>query len=155
MRNTTIRTFAAVACSVALATSFAGCGSDSKDDKGDSKSLSVAEFKEQANKLCKEADEDVKEIGTTLSATSGKDEVTDALKKAADRVDDEVDDIKDLGIPSSIEDDVEDMLDAVNDATDTIREKGAALLNEQQSPFAAANEKAKALGLDDCADSTQ
>src|SRR5690242_10411392 len=100
MKTTTIRSLAAVACSLALATSFAGCGSDKKDDdKGDTKALSAADFKEQANKLCKDAGEDTSKYGADISATSSDADVSAAIEKTVDRNKQLVEDIDDLEAP--------------------------------------------------------
>ncbi|MET3961837.1 hypothetical protein ABIE44_001771 [Marmoricola sp. OAE513] len=156
MKNTTIRSLAAVACSVALATSFAGCGSDSKDDdKGESKTLSVADFKEQANKLCKEAGEDTAKFGEDISESSSDADVSDAIDKTVDRNKKLVEDIDDLEAPDSIEDDVDSMLDSVEDGLKQMGEVSSLqdlmAFDPTGGSFKDANDKATALGLPDCA----
>lgn len=151
MNRTTARSVAAAGCTVVLALTFTGCGSDSKDSG--SKALSTSAFKSKANAICKAGSADIKTIGAGISATSTEADITTALNKSADRVDDEVSDIKKLAAPKGIADDVKSMLAAVSKATAAIKDHGIDLIKSGEDPFTDADTKAKALGLDDCVSS--
>ncbi|MCW2786786.1 MAG: hypothetical protein JWP74_3303 [Marmoricola sp.] len=150
MNHTSLRTVTAAACAVLATVALAGCGS-----AGPAKALTQAQFKAQANALCKAGDADIKKIGATLTPTATNDQVVAALTKAADRDDQTVAAIRKLKAPAAIAGDVTALLDAVNTATQTIRTEGVKVTaTGTPSPFTDADAKAKALGLDECASSS-
>jgi hypothetical protein len=146
-----LRVLAALASSVVLAAALAGCGSSGPVK---AKALTQAEFKAEANALCKAGNADIKKIGATLTPTATDDEVVAALTKAADRDDQTVAAIRKLKAPAAIASDVTAMLAAVTTATQKIRSEGAGITaTGTASPFTDADAKAVALGLDQCASS--
>jgi hypothetical protein len=141
----------APAC-ILLVLASAACGSD--DD-----TLTMAEFRDAANAVCVAAEGD---IGPILGAIfPDLDSATEAERQTAtddllEVVGTEIDDLAALVPPDDIADDVDAMLDAVRAAEAVVREQGAGFWLDESDPFADANQRAAALGLDACAgDSSQ
>ncbi|RNL61996.1 hypothetical protein EFK50_09205 [Nocardioides marmoriginsengisoli] len=152
---TRTRTLGTVACAAVLALSLVGCGGDDKD-KGDSKALSATEFKDQANKLCAEASKDTESFGTGITETSSDADVTEAIDKTVARNKELIDAIDDLEAPDDLSDDVDSMLDSVEAGIEELDKISSIAdltsIDTSAGPFAEADAKAKALGLDTCAE---
>ena len=151
--TSTFRTITAAAGVAALTLVLAACGSDDeKDGSSDDKALSSAEFKTQANALCKTANSEIATLEQGLGAATTEAEATEVVNQLVDRIDELVDDIDDLEAPESLDDGVEGMLDSVTKVVDQIKSQGLAFFaNQTADPFADADAKSVALGLDDCA----
>lgn len=134
-------TFAAAV--LALSPILVACGGDS--------ALSAKEFRSQANALCKTAASDTKKLGEDLSASSSEKDITAAIDKLVERNEKLAADVAALKAPDNLQKDVDSMLKDVRAALKTLDEASLAELNSMEDPFAKANEKAKDLGLDDCA----
>ena len=153
---TRTRTLGTVACAAVLALSVVGCGSSDDKDKGsDSKALSAADFKEQANKLCADSNKDSESYGADISETSSDADVTAAIDKVVERNNKLADDIADLKAPEDMADDVASMLKDVR-AGLTEMDKLSSVADmmkydDTTGPIADANTKSTALGLDECA----
>ena len=150
MNRTALRTFAAVACSAALALS-AGCGGDddTKDDTKSSSTLTVEEFKTQANAICKAQDAaEAESFGAAQEAvTSGDQAATqEALEKGVAVIRGEADAIGALAAPDEIKAEVEALVTSLNAALDKVAQDGVSAVPGLADPSA----KAQALGLPDC-----
>lgn len=142
----------APAC-ILLVTVGAACGSDD-DDR-----LTEAQFRDKANAVCAAAETDLGPIFAEIfpkldSATEAERQTaTDGLLEVLGT---EIDELAALKPPASIADDVDAMLAAVRSAESTVREQGAGFWLDDSDPFADADQRAAALGLDACAgDSSQ
>lgn len=137
----------AVVVAVAVAAGVGGCGSD-----GGSGGLSAADFREQAQAICRDGNAAIDE----LSADFGKDGPTRAqLEEAAPKVpglmDHELDRLAALDPPADLADDVDAMLAAFRAVVGSMREQGTAFFDRTDEPFQDAYARAAALGLDECA----
>lgn len=131
---------------VTLTALLAGCGGGGGD------ALTTKEFRAKASALCTKADKDTEAIGAGLTDASSEKELTDAIDKLVARNEKLVKDIDALDEPKSMSDDVDAMLAAVTAALKKLDDASVAELNSMENPFTDANEKAKAIGLDACAD---
>lgn len=141
------RAAAAVLCAALATTGLAGCGSSNSGGTGGT--LTVGQFRAQANAICQAGNADIKKIGAGISSSSSQAAVVTALHQAANRANREVSDIRKLTIPASIAHDVDAFLASVNTATAKILAGGIELLSGPD-PFTDADAKAKALGLTRC-----
>jgi hypothetical protein len=124
---------------------LAGCGSD---DDG----VTAAEFREQANAICAQANQD---IGAAVGAVFANDSATpDQLQAALDEIvsvsDRQLDDIEALEAPSDLEDDVAALIAEGRSATDAAEAQGLAFFETDEDPWARTGELAVGLGLDAC-----
>jgi hypothetical protein len=133
---------------ILLLVAGAGCGSD------DSGQLTEAQYRDQANAVCAAAEG---ELGPIFEAIFPKlDTATEEERQAAtdgllEVLGKEIDDLAALEPPSSIASDVDAMLASVRTAESTVREQGAGFWLDDSDPFADADQRAAALGLDACA----
>ena len=138
----------APAC-ILLLGAAAACGSDD-----DSKTLSEAEYRTKANAVCAAGEV---QLGKVFEAIFPKlDTATEAERQAATDdllvvIDKEIADLAALQPPDAISKDVDAMLAAVRTAESTVREQGAGFWLDESDPFADANQRAGALGLEACA----
>jgi len=148
------RTLATVGVVALLSAALVGCGSS--DGTSSDKKLTAAQFRTQANKLCADADKDTESFGSSISESSSDSDVTEAIDKTVARNDKLVNDIDALNAPSDLADDVDSMLDSVRDALKVLDKitsvQDLVTASKGADPFAEVNTKAKALGLDTCAD---
>lgn len=142
MSHTRMQTISAVGSATALALALSGCGSSG------SSTLSVAQFKSQADAICKTLHTKTDALNPGASATTAQ--LDTAVRKVADLVNAEVAQLKALKAPASISADVTAMLDSVSAAAKTLKDQGSAVLSAKTSPFDDANKKAAALGLKEC-----
>lgn len=153
--NRTTSTILAVAASVALATSLTGCGSSDKSKNDSSPTLTAAQFKEQANQLCKDAGKDTESYGANITESSSDADVTAAITQTVQRNQKLVADIAALKAPADLTDDVKSMLDDVRQGLTQMGQIGSVADLKSFDPstgaFKSADDKATALGLPDCA----
>jgi hypothetical protein len=133
-----------VACFV-LALSVAGCGDDGE-------SLTATEFRDQANRICLEANG---EIGAAVGAVFGDEEATpEQLQQALDTIVSvsrrQLHDIDALSAPSELEADVEAFLAEGRSATDAAEAQGLGFFEGEDDPWAHTGELAADLGLTAC-----
>ena len=152
MSSTQSRTVATLLCTALAVTGLAGCGSSGGTGSAGG-GLTVAQFKTQANAICRAGNADIKQIGSKITASSSSTIIVAALHQAAVRANKEVTDVRKLQVPSSIAPDVSAWGDALNTATAKILNSGVEVLSGAD-PFLAADAKAKALGLTDCVSSS-
>ena len=129
---------------LALSPVLVACGG------GDS-TLTAKEFRTKAEALCKKAGDDTDKLGEDLSSSSSEKDVTAAIDKLVARNKKLADDIGDLKAPKSMQDDVDTMLKDVRTALDKLDKASLKDLNSMEDPFTKANDEAKKLGLDSCA----
>jgi len=149
--RTLFRSLAAVGAAVLISTALVGCGSSSDD-----KTLTAKEFRSQANKLCSDADKETEAFGANITEKSSDADVAEAIDKTVARNHELIKDLEALKAPDNLADDVDSMLDSVK-AGLVVLDKISSMQDLQtaasgESPFAAADTKAKKLGLDTCAD---
>ncbi len=138
----------APACILLVATG-AACGSDAKKSQ-----LTEAQYRDKANAVCTAAEGELRPIFEAIfpkldSATEAERQTaTDGLLTVLHK---EIDDLAALQPPDSISDDVDAMLAAVRTAESTVKEQGAGFWLDDSDPFADADQRAAALGLDACA----
>lgn len=131
---------------VLLPTLFlAGCGDD---DAG----LTAAEFREQANAICAQGNQD---IGEAAGPVFGNESATpDDLQSALDAIvsisNRQLDDIEALAAPADLEDDVAALVTEGRSATDTAEAQGLGFFESEDDPWARTGELAAGLGLDAC-----
>lgn len=150
MKRSVIRPLVAIAGSIALATSFAGCGGDDKDDAP--ATLTADEFKTQANAICKAQDAaEAETFGAAQKAgAAGDNEAANtALKEVVAVIRGEVDAIGALKAPDALATDVEALLKSLRDDLDRIDAEGIDAMIA--GALSDASEKATALGLTECA----
>lgn len=138
------RTVLALVSVAALSLPLTGCGGDD--------TLSAKEFRSQAEKLCNAAEKDTDKIGEELSDSATEADLAKAIDKLVDRVGELADDIAALKPPKDLVEGRDDMIAAVRKGLDKVDNATAAELSAMEDPFADANEKAKKIGLDACAD---
>jgi len=142
------RTLAAAGAVALLSALLVGCGGED--------ALTAKEFRSQANKLCADASDDTEKFGADISESSSDADVTEAIDQTVERNNELVADIDDLAAPDSLADDVDSMLKSVRagikelDKISSIQDLLSVDL--ESGPFAEADEKAKDLGLDKCAE---
>jgi hypothetical protein len=153
MAGTTTKATGLALCTVLAAGGVASCGSSGSGAAVATGTLTVSQFKVRANAICKAGNADIKQIGSSITASSSPNLIVVALHEAADRANREVSDIRRLNAPPSIAPAVTSMLDSVNAATAKILKGGLEVLSGP-NPFADADAKAKALGLNDCVSSS-
>jgi hypothetical protein len=161
MHGTRIRTVLVTASAVVMTVALAGCGSSAQSDPGkdiddrkdDSKPLTAAQFRTQAQKICRDSQAEMEKLGEDFESTQPTQEQFEkAFARIPDLLDQQVDKLEALEPPAEMADDVDAMLDSLSDVAADIDKQGADILTQEADPFAEANEKAKALKLDDCAD---
>lgn len=158
MNSTTLRPFAAVACSAALALALVGCGGDDNDDTKSgtspdtsSASLTAEEFVAQADAICEAATEDeAKAFAAAQSADQSGDAeaANDAILEGVDVIRAEAEGIAKLNAPDELAADVEALLTSLNDGLDKIEAEGVEAV--KAGALADASTKAGALGLKEC-----
>lgn len=124
-----------------------GCGDD--DD-----TLTQAQFTEQANAICVEADAKIGEVvGPVFSGEPTPDELQAALDTIVSTSRDTADRLRELSPPSDIADQVGDMLAAFDAANDEAESQGLGFFEGADDPWAPVGVIAGNLGLDACAGS--
>ncbi|MFL6023167.1 MAG: hypothetical protein ACJ72O_07490 [Marmoricola sp.] len=143
------RTLAALGAAALVSTALVGCGSSGSD------TLTKAEFQTKANKLCADANKDTESYGADITEKSSDADVTAAIDKTVKRNQDLIAAIDALDEPKSISDDVASMLSSVRagmkDLGKVSSVQDLVAFDPNGANFKAANDKAKALGLDTCA----
>ena len=122
-----------------------GCGDD---DDG----LTVAEFREQANAICAQGNQDIGAaagpvFGNESASPEELQEALDAIVSISNR---QLDDIDALQAPSDLEDDVAAMIAEGRSATDAAEAQGLGFFESDDDPWARTGERAAGLGLDVC-----
>lgn len=123
----------------------AGCGDDDE-------SLTATEFRDQANAVCAQGNQD---IGEAAGAVFGSDSPSpedmqaalDAIVSISNR---QLDEIEALGVPSDLEEDVAAMISEGRAATDVAEAQGLGFFESDDDPWARTGELALDLGLDAC-----
>lgn len=126
----------------------AGNQNDATDSSSGGTALSADEFRTQANAVCKAANTELDAI--TLADNASDAEADAAFSTLAGVIQGEVAALKALTPPDDLKADVDALLASVSAAAETIKEKGHLMAQETTSPFADADTRAKALGLDTC-----
>lgn len=140
------RTRATLAVAVlALSPVLVACGGES--------TLSAKDFRTKAEALCKKAHSDTEKMGEDLTQSSTEKDITAAIDKLVKRNEKLADDIAELKAPKNLQDDVDTMLKSVRSALKKLDDASLADLQSMEDPFAKANEQAKDLKLDACAQS--
>jgi hypothetical protein len=136
-----------------LAVGVAGCGEEKAAGKPTQRPLlSAAEFRTQANALCKRANKEMDAIGAGLTASSTEPELKATVIRLVSRTKKLADDIAALEEPARLTGKVEDMLASVRVGLDALAGASLEQLSSLQGPFAEANAKARKLGLSACAE---
>ncbi len=139
------RTTVAIATVAVLALGAAGCGSSSHP--ASTKPLTAAQFRTQANAICKTYAAKTDALNPGTGATTAK--IDAAVHQVAVLIAREVVEIRALKPPASMAKDVTTMLSDVAAGAVTLRVQGAKALT-LASPFASADAEATALGLTEC-----
>ena len=135
------------AATLVSAGALISCGSD--DD-----TLTRAQFTEQANAVCIDADAKIGEVlGPVFSGEPTPDELQVALDAIISTSRETSDNLANLSPPSDLSDDVDDMLTAFNTANDEAEAQGLGFFENDGDPWAPVGVIAGQLGLDDCAGS--
>lgn len=141
-----------------IVTALLGACGDDDDDDGGGEALTEAEFIEQGNQICVDAEAEVDEQAE--AAFTGE-PTPEAIKTFFDEVivpaaNDQLAALRDLNPPDELADDVAEALDAAEDRTDEIAAMSAdelfELLSSGENPYAEVDELVVAIGLTDCAD---
>lgn len=136
---------AITAVSLLSAGSLAGCGSD--DD-----TLTQAQFAEQANTICIEADAKIGEaLGPIFSGEPTPDQLQEALDVIISTSRETSTSLANLAAPADISDDVDDMIAAFDAANDEAEGQGLGFFDDDGDPWAPVGAMAGKLGLDGCA----
>jgi hypothetical protein len=134
-----------------LCLAAAGCGGGGG---GGGDRLSAAEYREQADAICKQADEDLRALPQPKSAA----ELNDFVDKVEPIVNGAVDDLDDLNPPEDLEQAhdrwVNQNRDVLN-ALDDLRNASATTIRQRATEFANLSDRATKtarddLGLDEC-----
>jgi hypothetical protein len=146
---------AAVAALVALAALVAGCGGGG-DTTDETVTLTKAEFIEQGDAICKEANEEneaeaeefAEENGFTLEKAS-KDQLEEAVAEVlVPSLNQQMEELDNLGAPKGDEDQVEEIIVSVEDAADEIEDDPGLVFEE--TTLDKSNKLAKAYGFKVC-----
>lgn len=124
---------------------LAGCGDDDQ-------SLTAAEFRDQANAICAQGNQDIGEaagsvFGSEAPAPEDLQSALDAIVSISNR---QLDDIEELDAPSDLEDEVADLVEEGRSATEAAEAQGLAFFESDDDPWARTGELASGLGLDAC-----
>jgi hypothetical protein len=143
------RTIAAAGVAALISTLLVGCGSSDE-------TLTKKEFQSQANKLCEDANKETETYGANITEKSSDADVAAAIDKTVKRNEELVDDVDALNEPKSMTDDVDSMLDSVRAGIKLLDEISSVQdlmsFDPNSGAFKEANDKAKALGLETCAE---
>ena len=124
---------------------LAGCGDDGQ-------TLTRAEFTDQANAICVDADATIGEaLGPLFSGEPTPEDLQGALDVIVSTSRSTLDQIAELDPPSEIASQVDDMLAAFETANDDAEAQGLAFFDGEDDPWAASAEIAGDLGIDSCA----
>lgn len=138
---------------IAVALAFAGCGG------GDDEGLSKAEYVKQADAICQKASDQLDKDSQAAVQALGTDSPTDeqlakiATDVAIPNLEKQLSDLKALAAPKDDESTVDALYSDVGGAIAKVKADPVSLINSggsDVSPFASANEKAKAYGLKVC-----
>jgi hypothetical protein len=159
------RLFALIAAVLAIAL-IAGCGGSDSETTGASETssssedaggpaLSKAEFVKQGNEVCTDAREDAEgkigdflaDIGDEPSEADQERLVTEVLAPSFEEI---ADGLSALTPPAGEEDGLAELVEALEDGTASVLDDPVAAV--EGDPYAEANEKAEAIGLDVCAE---
>ena len=137
--------FRAAIVVVAIGAFATGCGED--DD-----ALSAAEFREEANAVCIEGEQDLfaaagPVFGNNAASPEELREALDAVVSISRR---QFDDIDALAVPGDLADRVDELLAEGRAATDSAEAQGLGFFESDGDPWARTTELALALGLDGC-----
>ena len=125
---------------------LAGCGDDD--------TLTRAQFTEQANAICVEADARIGEaVGPIFAGEPTADELQEALDAIVATSRDTADQLDALAPPSDRTDEFDQMLVAFDAANDEAESQGLAFFETDDDPWAPVGAIAGDLGLDACAGS--
>ncbi|MDQ3725739.1 MAG: hypothetical protein M3335_07630 [Actinomycetota bacterium] len=133
----------------ALSAAIAGCG----DSDSAEASLTKKQFIEQAEKICKQAEnEQVKKINEyiQLQKRSKVKEKEFAEVAGLQPLEKEITRIKELGVPAGDEKSVSAFIRAFESSLDKARSNPKVLLEWKTNPFEETNELAKEYGLEAC-----
>ncbi len=124
---------------------LAGCGEDDQR-------LTTAEFRDQANVICAQGNQDIGEaagsvFGSEAPTPEDLQSALDAIVSISNR---QLDDIEALAAPSGLEDDVADFVAEGRSATDAAEAQGLAFFETDDDPWARTGELATGLGLHAC-----
>lgn len=118
----------------------------------DEDTLTRAQFTEQANTICVDADDKIGEVlGPIFSGEPTPDELQAALDAIVSTSRETSDSLAKLAPPSDVSDDVDDMLTAFNTANDEAEAQGLGFFENDGDPWAPVGAIAASLGLDRCA----
>jgi hypothetical protein len=139
---------ALAACSIL---SLSACGGDDGDNE--SKALSKDEFIEKADKICAGGDDEIDAAEKSFADPENPTE--EEMDAAIDDIliptlKDELEQLRDLKPPEDDEDEVDSMLDSLEKAIEDIEKDWRTGFTGQN--IEDANEKATALGLEECGD---
>lgn len=138
-----------VAAALATGMIAAGCGGDDGSSSSPTSSaLTKSEFITQADAICKSGDAAINAAPQPKSQKQAEAFITSTV---VPNVQKQVDQIRALGAPSGDEDQVNAILDSAQQGIDTVTADPSAIASRNGSdPFADANQKAKAYGLEAC-----
>lgn len=132
----------------------AGCGGDDEAGVDEATSepggapITKAEFVEEANRICVEAEaalDDVQEPESMEEAVQlFEDRLIPSLRQQVDR-------IRDLGFPEADREQLDDLFDRTEEALDEFEADIEGALDSQEDPFAEVTDELAEYGLDECA----
>jgi hypothetical protein len=155
----TTRTFRHTAVSVSVAalalTTFAACGGD--DDDGGGEPLTEAEFKEQADAICAENNDDMNAAGEEAFGDSTEMPEEEALKSFVEddivpKVEEQIDELDDIVPPEDLQEDWDALLEQAQTDLEEMKsiDNYTEYFNSGEEPFEETNALATDLGLEDC-----
>lgn len=135
----------ALALTACAALTLAACGGE--------KTLTKAEFTQQANAICASMEKKVETAGEKVATAKPGATMDEMMKSVVDAVapivDETVTKLRALKAPEDMQDDVDSMLDSVESDTAAIKKDPKLLAGD--TAFKDSNKKAADLGLDKCA----
>ena len=148
---------------------FASCGGDDDDSSSggggnNNETISEADFQKQANALCVKFNDEVdaksEELNSTIDENSTPEDVANVfLEEILPLFRDQVEQLQDLPTPDANADKYDALFDDLNSAADDLEQQAKddpeALFSSEEDPFADIDQRAKDLGLDDCASSDE
>jgi hypothetical protein len=112
----------------------------------------AAAYRAQAQDICRAGNTAIAKVGADLGDGQPAAEQLDAaLAKTTDLLDQELEQLGHLKPPADLAAGVDAMLASVRATLARLQQQGGRALLSQDDPFAEANAKAEALGLDACA----
>jgi hypothetical protein len=131
-----------------VAAAIAGCGGDDDDDGA----LTKAEFVDQANAICKDANAQIDAAAKDLPQDASKAELEQfATETLLPNVQGQIDDVGALEPPSEDQDQITEFLDSAQAEVDRLEKDPLIIFSDEQT-FEETNKLGRAYGLTECSD---